>query len=112
MRLPWLGRPQGSPLRRITIRPTIQVADQHLLCHNREAWQRSGEQSLWQRAVAEVEQRLAAYMPVETDPRAVAEMERLIRSGMAGAAPLPAIPGLGGEIVSGGDGRRQRRFRR
>ena len=61
MRLPWLGRPQGSPLRRITIRPTIQVADKHLLCQNREAWQRSGEQSLWQRAVAEVEERLAAY---------------------------------------------------
>ena len=79
---------------------------------NREAWQRAGGKSLWQRAVDEVEQRLAAYTPFETDPRAVTEMERLIRSGMSSDAPLPAIPGLRGDFVRGGDGRRQRRFRR
>lgn len=110
---------QLTEMHLITAPHTLAYWEEHLYLpgavydrKNREAWQRAGEPSLWQRAVAEVEQRLAAYTPVATDPRAVAEMERLIRSGMAGAAPLPAIPGLGGEIVSGGDGRRQRRFRR
>ncbi len=60
---------------------------------NRKAWQRAGSKTLYQRAVDEVEQRLAAYQPVETAPLAVAEMERLIRSGMQGNADLPAIPG-------------------
>jgi trimethylamine--corrinoid protein Co-methyltransferase len=106
-------------LHMITAAHTLANWEEHLYLpgavydrKNREAWQRSGEQSLWQRAVAEVEQRLAAYMPVETDPRAVAEMERLIRSGMSSAAPLPTVPDLRGEAVSGGDSRRQRRFRR
>jgi trimethylamine--corrinoid protein Co-methyltransferase len=79
---------------------------------NREAWQRAGSKSLWQRAVEEVEQRLAAYTPVATDPRAVAELERILRSGMTGAAPLPAIPGLHEAGDAAGGGRRQRRFRR
>lgn len=79
---------------------------------NREAWQRAGSKSLGQRAVEEVEQRLAAYTPVATDPRAVAELERILRSGMTGDAPLPAIPGLRGAGGEVGDGRRQRRFRR
>jgi trimethylamine--corrinoid protein Co-methyltransferase len=110
---------QLTEMHLITAPHTLAYWEEHLYLpgavydrKNREAWQRAGEPSLWQRAVAEVEQRLAAYTPVATDPRAVAEMERIIRSGMAGAAPLPAIPGLGGDIVSGGDGRRQRRFRR
>ena len=83
---------------------------------NREAWQRAGSKTLWQRAVEEVEQRLAAYTPVATDPHAVVEMERILRSGMTGDAPLPAIPGVGGTggETGGetGDRRRQRRFRR
>ena len=110
---------QLADMHMITAAHTLTHWEQHLYLpgavydrKNREAWQRTGGKSLWQRAVDEVEQRLAAYTPVETDPRAVAEMERLIRSGMSGDAPLPAIPGLRGEAVSGGDGRRQRRFRR
>jgi trimethylamine--corrinoid protein Co-methyltransferase len=79
---------------------------------NREAWQRAGSKTLWQRAVEEVEQRLAAYTPVTTDPHAVVEMERILRSGMTGDAPLPAIPGVGGTGGETGDRRRQRRFRR
>jgi trimethylamine--corrinoid protein Co-methyltransferase len=79
---------------------------------NREAWQRVGEPSLWQRAVAEVEERLAAYTPVATDPLAVAEMARIIRSGMHHDAPLPAIPALPAAGSATGDGRRQRRFPR
>ncbi len=59
---------------------------------NRENWQRDGEKSLWERATAEVAQRLAAYQPIETDPLADAELRRLIRGGMQGNAPLPAVP--------------------
>ncbi|MFM7172101.1 MAG: trimethylamine methyltransferase family protein [Caldilinea sp.] len=78
---------------------------------NREAWQRAGARSLWQRAVDEVEQRLAAYTPLETDPLVVAEMERVLRSGMKSHRPLPAIPGQPASTASG-EGRRPRRFRR
>ena len=59
---------------------------------NRETWDKAGGKTLYQRAVEEVERRLAAYTPVETDPAADAEMRRLIRAGMAGDRPLPAIP--------------------
>lgn len=59
---------------------------------NRETWQRDGERPLWERAVAEVEQRLAAYQPVPTDPLIDDEMRQMIRSGMAGTAPLPHVP--------------------
>jgi trimethylamine--corrinoid protein Co-methyltransferase len=78
---------------------------------NREAWQRAGARSLWQRAVDEVEQRLAAYTPLETDPLVVAEMERVLRSGMKSHRPLPAIPDQTASAASG-EGRRPRRFRR
>jgi hypothetical protein len=40
----------------------------------------------------EVERRLAAYLPVETDPQVDLEMQRIIRSGMRGDAPLPFVP--------------------
>lgn len=56
---------------------------------NREHWQKMGQPSLQQRLKEEVEQRLAAYTPIATDPRAEAEMRRLIRSGMTGDRPLP-----------------------
>jgi hypothetical protein len=58
-----------------------------------------------------VEQRLAAYTPLETDPLVVAEMERILRSGMKSPRPLPAIPGQPASAASG-EGRRPRRFRR
>jgi trimethylamine--corrinoid protein Co-methyltransferase len=59
---------------------------------NRETWERDGERSLWDRAVADVERRLGAYRPIETDPAVDAELRRLIRSGMAGEVPLPYVP--------------------
>ena len=40
----------------------------------------------------EVESRLAAYQPVETDPLLEAEMQRIIHSGMSAPRPLPDIP--------------------
>ena len=72
---------------------------------NRESWQRDGEKSLWERAVAEVHRRLAAYQPIDTDPQVDAELRRLIRSGMTGAASLPHVPPPQSAIgVGGGDG--------
>jgi trimethylamine--corrinoid protein Co-methyltransferase len=59
---------------------------------NRENWQRDGEKSLWERAVMEVDRRLQACQPVATDPQLDAELRRLIRNGMSGAAPLPFVP--------------------
>ncbi len=59
---------------------------------NRENWQRAGGKDLLQRAADEVERRLAAYEPLDTDPLAVAEMERIISAGMSAPAPLPAVP--------------------
>jgi trimethylamine--corrinoid protein Co-methyltransferase len=78
---------------------------------NRESWERTGEKSLWQRAVDEVERRLAAYQPIDTDPRADAEMRRLIRSGMEGNAPLPEVPPARAAQPGVEPGRRRTRMR-
>jgi trimethylamine--corrinoid protein Co-methyltransferase len=59
---------------------------------NRENWTKAGALDANRRAIAEVERRLAAYAPVETDPLAVAELERIIRSGLVSQDALPAIP--------------------
>ena len=59
---------------------------------NRENWERAGNKDLMQRAVEAVEERLAAYQPLETDPAVDQEMRRLIRLGMARGQPLPAVP--------------------
>ncbi len=58
---------------------------------NRESWEKAGSKSLWQRAVEEVETRLAAYRPVIIDARLETEMRRLIQTGMATARPLPTV---------------------
>jgi trimethylamine--corrinoid protein Co-methyltransferase len=54
---------------------------------NRDNWQKAGQLTLHQRTLAELERRLAAYNPVETDPKVEAEMRRL----MAPASHLPAV---------------------
>jgi trimethylamine--corrinoid protein Co-methyltransferase len=80
---------------------------------NRENWQRAGGKDLTQRATEEVERRLAAYEPLQTDPQLVAEMERLITSGMSTPAPLPTIPPPPQRATRDNDSRRrQRRFAR
>ena len=75
---------------------------------NGESWQRDGSKSLWQRAVEEVEQRLAAFQPLATDSHADAEMQRLIRLGMSTNAPLPYVPPALGGGSTAGSPRRQR----
>jgi trimethylamine--corrinoid protein Co-methyltransferase len=59
---------------------------------NRETWERKGAKSLETRAIEEVERRLAAYRPIETDPAVEAEMLAIIRTGMDESAELPLIP--------------------
>jgi trimethylamine--corrinoid protein Co-methyltransferase len=59
---------------------------------NRENWAKAGSKDLQQRANEEVERRLAAYEPIDTDPAIVAEMERIVQSGMREVAPLPTVP--------------------
>jgi trimethylamine---corrinoid protein Co-methyltransferase len=58
---------------------------------NRESWARAGSKDLWQRAVDEVETRLAAYQPLATDPLVDQELRRLIQSGLASGQPLPVV---------------------
>lgn len=59
---------------------------------NREAWLKAGRSDLNQRAKAEVEKRLAAYEPVQTDPNTVKELQHLIRSGLEEQTALPEVP--------------------
>jgi trimethylamine--corrinoid protein Co-methyltransferase len=77
---------------------------------NRENWEKAGQSTLDQRALAEVEQRLAAYQPVATDANVVTEMQNLIRAGMVdGERPLPRIPPPLIKSKGSGNGRRQRK---
>ncbi|HEY53325.1 MAG TPA: hypothetical protein G4N94_07705 [Caldilineae bacterium] len=59
---------------------------------DRERWHASGSPSLWQRVVIEVEERLARYQPISTDPHLDSELRRLIRTGMSEGARLPETP--------------------
>jgi trimethylamine---corrinoid protein Co-methyltransferase len=70
----------------------LYLTDQVIDRENRETWQKAGSKELYQRACDEVETRLAAYTPIETDPRVDAEMRRMIVSGMTAEAPLPELP--------------------
>jgi trimethylamine:corrinoid methyltransferase-like protein len=57
---------------------------------NRERWTALGSSDALTRATAEVERRLAAWEPVETDDRLVAELRALVESGLPEGAQLPA----------------------
>jgi trimethylamine--corrinoid protein Co-methyltransferase len=59
---------------------------------NRETWVKQGSKDLIQRANEEVERRLAAYVPIETDPAIDAEMRRLISAGLEQQTELPVLP--------------------
>jgi trimethylamine---corrinoid protein Co-methyltransferase len=79
---------------------------------NRENWAKAGSPDLAQRLDAEVEQRLASYRAVDTDPAVDAEMRRLIQAGMSAERPLPAIPALPAPLATDPTGTRRRRRRR
>jgi trimethylamine--corrinoid protein Co-methyltransferase len=59
---------------------------------NRENWVLQGSTELYQRACDGVDQRLARYTPIETDPAADAEMRRLVEAGFEKQETLPVIP--------------------
>ncbi len=59
---------------------------------NRENWEETGSKDLNQRAIEEVDRRLAAYQPVETDPEIDKAMRDLVIAGFKSQESLPDIP--------------------
>jgi trimethylamine--corrinoid protein Co-methyltransferase len=79
---------------------------------NREGWIEKGSKDLGRRACDEVERRLAAYRPVETDPLLDAELRRIIRAGFVSQDALPEVPAqpeARSPSPPAGGGRRRRR---
>lgn len=79
---------------------------------NREAWQKAGSKDLTQRATDEVERRLAAYQPIETDKAVDAAMREVIIAGMREQETLPEIPPPPAPVLAAAVGRRARAGRR
>ena len=59
---------------------------------NRENWTKAGAPDTNRRAIAEVERRLAAYQPIETDAQLDLELQRIIRAGLVAQTDLPFVP--------------------
>jgi len=59
---------------------------------NRENWAKAGSKDAYQRACEQVDRRLAAYVPIETDAGVDAEMRRMIVAGLRGQTQLPELP--------------------
>jgi trimethylamine--corrinoid protein Co-methyltransferase len=59
---------------------------------NRESWEKAGARDLNQRANDEVERRLAAYQPVETDPVIDKAMRETVMAGFESQETLPELP--------------------
>jgi trimethylamine--corrinoid protein Co-methyltransferase len=80
---------------------------------NRENWTKAGAPDTNARCIAEVDRRLAAYQPIETDERVVEELDRIIRSGLREQTDLPFVPPAPEPIalVDATDGRRHNRRR-
>jgi hypothetical protein len=53
---------------------------------------KQGAKDAYERAVGEVDRRLAAYHQLETDPAIEAELRRIIHSGLVDQETLPEIP--------------------
>jgi trimethylamine--corrinoid protein Co-methyltransferase len=59
---------------------------------NRENWEKAGSKDLVQRATDEVERRLAAYQPIETDAAIDQAMRDLVTDGFEEQETLPDLP--------------------
>jgi trimethylamine--corrinoid protein Co-methyltransferase len=59
---------------------------------NRETWEETGSKSLVDRANEQVEERLASYTPIETDPEIDKAMRDLITAGFESQESLPDLP--------------------
>jgi trimethylamine--corrinoid protein Co-methyltransferase len=79
---------------------------------NRETWEEKGSRKLYDRACEDVEKRLAAYTPVETDAAIDAAMRDLVKSGLEEQQKLPELPPLPEKQAPAADGRRRGRRRR
>jgi trimethylamine--corrinoid protein Co-methyltransferase len=79
---------------------------------NREAWVRQGSKDAYQRACEEVDRRLAAYRPLETDPAIDDELRRIIRTGLREQTELPVIPVAPEPVATAEGGAGQRRHNR
>ena len=72
--------------------PRRSTCERDRRARQRENWTKAGAQDTYQRAVDETNRRLAAYRQVETDRAIVAELERIIHSGLTEQTDLPVIP--------------------
>ena len=59
---------------------------------NRENWEELGEKTLVDRATEEVERRLAAYVPIDTDPEIDQALRAEVISGFESQEKLPDLP--------------------
>ena len=79
---------------------------------NREAWEEAGAKDLNQRAVEGVEQRLASYEPIDTDPEINQAMRDIVTGALAGQQDLPLVPPPAALAPKATAGRRGRPGRR
>lgn len=79
---------------------------------NRDMWAKAGSWDLPRRARDEVDRRLGAYEPVNTDPRTVSELEKIILSGMDTKQLLPPVPPAVKPRATEPIPARQRKFKR
>jgi trimethylamine--corrinoid protein Co-methyltransferase len=70
----------------------LYLTDSVIDRENRESWEKAGKPTLEQRATKEVEQRLAAYQPIETDPAIDQAMRDIVVAGFESQEALPEIP--------------------
>ena len=59
---------------------------------NRETWEETGSLSLYDRACQQVEERLANYTPIETDPAVDTALRQLVIDGLEAQTELPELP--------------------
>lgn len=74
---------------------------------NRENWEKKGEPSLIERAIADVDKRLAAFEPLETDYLIDLEMQKIIKSGFESQEKLPDVP-IARKPKAASEGRKRR----
>jgi trimethylamine--corrinoid protein Co-methyltransferase len=80
---------------------------------NYENWEKAGSKKLYERACDEVDQRLAAYAPIETDAEIDTAMRELVIAGLKEQKSLPELPPPPEPAAAGAKtGRRSRTARR
>ena len=96
----------------LTVNFTIDLTDPVIDRSTRDTFEETGAPGLVERACEQVERRLAAYQPVDTDPAIDAAMRELILSGLESQDRLPELPPPPEGTAPAGGGRRDGRRRR